>query len=471
MTSIVSVASECAPLVKTGGLADVVGALPKALEKLGHDMRVVLPAYPIVAAIVADGRTVMEEDYLFGGPARLFAGEAAGLRLYLVDAPHLFERDGGIYNAGGRDWPDNPERFAALSWFAARLAAEGDGEWLPELLHAHDWQGGFAPVYLAGRRPSVITIHNIAFHGLVPAERRHSLKLPEDGFTLDGYEFWGQVSALKAGIVWSDRITTVSPTYAVELMTPEFGMGLDGLMRHRADSLVGILNGIDADVWNPATDPHIAVYDRPKAKVAAREALLAEVGLSPGEGPVACVVSRLTWQKGLDLLYDSIGALLERDGRLVLLGTGEPDLEDAYRRLGETHPGVAVTIGYDEAFSHRIIAGSDAIIVPSRFEPCGLTQLYGLRYGTVPVVARTGGLADTVIDANPLALRSGLATGLQFSPVTADRLSAALTKLADLFANRDGFQRMQEQGMRQPVDWTASAAEYAAMYDGMIQAA
>jgi starch synthase len=470
MTAIVSVASECAPLVKTGGLADVVGALPKALATLGHDMRVVLPAYPSIRDKVENAHTVADEAYLFGGPGRLLSAEVAGLRIYLVEAAHLYDREGGIYNAtGGQDWPDNPERFAALSWMAARLAVEGEGDWKPEILHAHDWQGGFAPVYLGGRRPSVITVHNIAFLGMAPADRRHSLKLPDEGFHPDGYEFWGQVSALKAGLVWSDRITTVSPTYAAELATPDYGMGLDGLMRHRADRLSGILNGIDAEVWNPETDPHVENYKTPRGKAKARKALLSEMGLEPGEGPIACVVSRLTWQKGLDLLYEAVGRLLERDGRLVLLGAGEPWLEEAWLRLGDQHPGVAVRIGYDEALSHRVIAGSDAIIVPSRFEPCGLTQLYGLRYGTVPVVARTGGLADTVIDASPLALRSGVATGLQFSPVTAEKLGGALVKLCELFAGGQTYERMQEQGMRQPVDWTASAAEYAALYDGMLQ--
>jgi starch synthase len=339
------------------------------------------------------------------------------------------------------------------------------------VLHAHDWQGGLAPVYLGGRRPSVVTVHNIAFLGMAPAERRRSLRLPEEGFGPDGYEFWGQVSALKAGLVWADRITTVSPTYASELMTPEYGMGLDGLIRHRADRVSGILNGIDDEVWDPAHDPEIATYSTPRGKAKARKALLAEAGLEPGAGPVACVVSRLTWQKGLDLLYEAAGALLSRDGRLVLLGSGEPGLEDAYRRLGDTHPGVAVKIGYDEPLSHRIIAGSDAIVIPSRFEPCGLTQLYGLRYGTVPVVARTGGLADTVIDASPMALRSGVATGIQFTPVTAERLAGALSRLCDLHADAEIFARMQRQGMKQPVGWTDSAAEYAALYEGMISPA
>ena len=471
MTAILSVASECAPLVKTGGLADVAGALPKALATLGHDMRVVLPAYRSVRPQVTGARTVLEEDDLFGGPGRVVAAEAAGLRLYLVEAGHLFDREGGIYNVGGQDWPDNPERFAALSWMAARLAVEGDGDWRPDIVHAHDWQGGLAPLYLGRRRPSVVTIHNIAFMGIAPADRRWRLRLPEDGFRPEGYEVHGQISALKAGLIAADRITTVSPTYADELMTPEFGMGLDGLMRARADRLSGILNGIDTETWDPANDPRVPPYTAPEGKAEARASLLREMALTQGAGPVACVVSRLTWQKGLDLLYEALGALLDRDGRLVLLGSGEPGIEEAFRRLGDQHPGVAVRIGYDEALSHRMIAGSDAIVVPSRFEPCGLTQLYGLRYGTVPVVARTGGLADTVIDANAMALRSGVATGLQFSPVTAERLAAALTRLCDLHAEGAPFVGMQRQGMAQPVDWTVSAADYVALYDGMMRPA
>lgn len=468
MTSVLSVASECVPLVKTGGLADVVGALPGALAPIGFDMRVVLPAYPEVMAQIDGSRVVMEDGALFGGAGRVLATEVAGLRVYLIEAPHLYDRTGGIYNANGVDWPDNPVRFAALSWMAARLADEGDGDWRPDILHAHDWQAGLAPLYLAGRRPSVITIHNMAFLGMAPAWQRYDLRLPEKGFTSEGYEFWGQISALKAGLVSADRITTVSPNYAAELMTPAFGMGLDGLMRHRADRVSGILNGIDAEVWNPATDPEVETYSTPRGKARAKATLLAELGLTPGKGPLACVVSRLSWQKGLDLLLESVDALLARDGRLALLGSGDEPLEKAWQALARDHPSVAVHIGYSEALSHRMIAGADAIIVPSRFEPCGLTQLYGLRYGTVPVVARTGGLADTVIDAGPLALRSGVATGIQFGPVTAERLGAALGKLCDLYADPVTFARMQRQGMRQPVDWGASAAEYGSLYRGMV---
>ncbi|MBM9596391.1 glycogen synthase GlgA [Roseitranquillus sediminis] len=466
MRAVLSVASECAPLVKTGGLADVVGALPAALARQGWDMRVMLPAYPQVRAAVEPGPTVMEEDDLFGGPGRVVRATAAGLQLYLVDAPHLFEREGSIYlGADRRDWPDNPERFAALSWLAARLAREGDGEWRPELAHGHDWQAGLMPLYLARHVPTIMTVHNIAFHGLAPADRRHWLRLPEAGFNADGYEYWGQVSALKAGLVHADRLTTVSPTYAEELQTPEFGMGLDGLIRHRAGALQGILNGIDTEAWNPAMDPAIAGYDAPEGKVAARRDLMIEMGLEEGTGPIACVVSRLTSQKGLDLLLEALPALLERDGRLVLLGSGDAELEDAWRRMEEAHPTrVAVRIGYDEALSHRIIAGSDAILIPSRFEPCGLTQLYGLRYGTVPVVALTGGLADTVIDANPMALRSGVATGLQFRPITALKLTNTLCRLCDLFDRPELFREIQNNAMRQPVGWDASAADYAALY-------
>jgi len=465
---VLSVASECVPLIKTGGLADVVGALPAALAAEGVEMRVLLPGYPAVRAAMQDAAPVWETGDLFGGPARLMSGNAGGLSLYLLEAPHLYDRAGGPYlDAAGQDWPDNDTRFAALSWMAARIGAEGAGAWRPQIVHCHDWQAGLAPVYLKARGvdlPTVMTVHNIAFHGLMPADRIGALGLPGWAYHPDGMEFYGQVSALKAGLVFAWKVTTVSPTYARELTTPEFGAGLDGVILGRGADVTGILNGIDEEMWNPETDPHIATYKQPKGKAKARAALIAEMGLPEGDGPLCVVVSRLSHQKGLDLLLAALPALVARGGRLALLGSGDAALETAWRRAAESHPGVAVRIGYDEALSHRMLAGGDAIVVPSRFEPCGLTQLYGLRYGTVPVVARTGGLADTVIDANPAALAAGVATGLQFSPVTAEALSAALDRLCDLHADSATFLRLQRNGMHAPVGWSHSAARYAALY-------
>jgi starch synthase len=463
------------PFVKTGGLADVVGALPSALAPLGIDMRVLLPGYPGVLAALGETREVMEDLTLFGGAARILSGRAAGIDLLVLEAPHLFGRDGTPYlGPDDTDWPDNPQRFAALSWMGARIALEGvangaEGGWRPDVVHGHDWQAGFMPYFIArkgGQVPSILTVHNIAFHGTAPAAKLDTLRLDPADFVQDGgFEFWGQIDALKAGLVWANKITTVSPTYARELTRPEFGHGLDGVIRARAGDLSGILNGIDTEVWNPATDPELAArYRTPRGKLKNRTALRKEFGLPPARGPLCAVISRLTQQKGLDLLLDALPALLDRGGQLVLLGSGDRGLERAFRTAAQTHPGVAVHIGYDEAMAHRIIAGADAILVPSRFEPCGLTQLYGLRYGTIPFVAMTGGLADTVIPASPAALAARATTGLQVYPLTAETLKLRLLDLCNLFDDRETWTMMIENAMAHPVGWDSSAAAYARLY-------
>ncbi len=475
MTRILSVTSECVPFVKTGGLADVAGALPGALAPLGHEMRTLLPGYPAVLKGLRKPQVIREEDDLFGGPARVLYAKSKGLMLYVVEADHLFGRSGSPYlDESGKDYPDNPERFAALSWVAMLLARDGADDWAPEVVHVHDWQGGFAPYYLKKNEvdvPSVLTIHNIAFHGLAPADRLMSLRLNPADFTQTGFEYWGQIGALKAGLQYATALTTVSPTYARELTTPEFGMGLDGVLRGRSGDLSGILNGIDLDVWDPRTDPEIATYKTPRGKGRAKARLRKEFGLPDVEGPLAVVVSRLSHQKGLDLLLEALPAFIDRGGQLALLGSGDKALEEAFTKAAADHSNVAVRIGYDEALSHRMMAGADAILVPSRFEPCGLTQLYGLRYGTVPVVAATGGLVDTVIPASPMALRSGVATGLQVAPLTSHALAGALTQLTELYADVDTWAMLQSNGMRQSVGWEASAAEYAALYDRLTDAA
>jgi len=475
MTRILSVTSECVPLVKTGGLADVAGALPAALKPLGHEMRTLLPGYPIVMKALKKTRTVLTEDDLFGGPARVLEAKVAGLSLYVLDAAHLFEREGSPYlDVDGNDFPDNPERFAALSWMAMRIAQGGAGGWTPKLVHAHDWQGALAPYYLKTNGvdvPSVLTIHNIAFHGLAPANRLAGLRLDPSDFTEDGFEFWGQIGALKAGLQFATALTTVSPTYARELTTPEFGMGLDGVLRARSGDLTGILNGIDLEVWDPKTDPNIATYKTARGKGRAKARLRKEFGLPDADGPLAVVVSRLSHQKGLDLLLEALPAFIDRGGQLALLGSGDKELEAAFVKTAVAQANVAVRIGYDEALSHRMMAGADAILVPSRFEPCGLTQLYGLRYGTIPVVAATGGLVDTVIHASPMAMRSGVATGLQVSPLTAHALAATMVQLVDLFQDVDAWAMLQSNAMRQSVGWEASAAEYAGLYDRLTDSA
>ena len=475
MTRILSVTSECVPLVKTGGLADVAGALPGALAPLGHQMRTILPGYPAVMKALKKPKVVISEDDVFGGPGRVVFAKVGGLELYVLDAPHLFERDGSPYmDAYGYDFSDNAQRFAALSWMAMQIARDGADGWVPEVVHVHDWQGALTPYYMLKNGvsvPSVLTIHNIAFHGLTTADKLASLRLDPADFNELGFEYWGYIGALKAGLQYATALTTVSPTYARELTTPEFGMGLDGVLRARSGDLTGILNGIDLEVWDPKTDPHIATYKTARGKGRAKARLRKEFELPDAEGPLAIVVSRLSHQKGLDLLLEALPAFVDRGGQLALLGSGDKELENAFIKAAASHPNVGVRIGYDEALSHRMMAGADAILVPSRFEPCGLTQLYGLRYGTIPLVAATGGLVDTVIPASPMAMRSGVATGIQVSPLTAHALAGALSQLVDLFKDVDAWAMLQSNAMRQSVGWEASAAEYAALYDRLTDTA
>ncbi len=474
MTQTLFVVSECAPMIKTGGLADVAGALPGALADYGDQVRILLPGYRAVTGKLGKTKVVERFPDLFGGPAKLRACTVAGLDLLVLDAPHLYDRDGGIYgDAAGRDWPDNPERFAALCYVAASIAVSGAGGWTPDIVHGHDWQAGLTPEYMQAQGatvPFVFTIHNIAFHGNVSADRLGSLQLDPARFNADHFEFWGQISALKAGLMGADLITTVSRTYAEELLTPEFGMGMDGVLRHRQSDLVGIVNGIDEAIWNPATDPDITPYKAAAGKAANKKALQDIFGLGPSDGPLCVLVSRLTEQKGIDLLLEALPVLLDRGGQLALLGSGDPRLEVAVNEAAAAHPHVAVKIGYNEGLSHQMIAGGDAILVPSRFEPCGLTQLYGLRYGTLPLVALTGGLADTVINASPAALASGAATGVQFFPVSSQALANAFGRLCDLSADQKTWKTMQRNAMKQSVGWTTSAADYHAIYAALGEA-
>jgi starch synthase len=465
---VLSVASECVPLIKTGGLADVAGALPAALAAQGWEVRTLLPAYPGLVARLEGPRAIWAEPDLFGGPARAVLGRVGAMEVVLLDAPHLYDRPGGPYGAAGRDHPDNPERFAALSWAAAAIAALPD--WRADVLHAHDWQAGLAPYYLKAAGAgiaSVLTVHNIAFQGIAPASRLGALRLRRADYTSACLEYWGNISALKAGLVTADAITTVSPTYAEELMRPEVGMGLEGVIAERAGALHGILNGIDTGVWDPAADPLIIPFDaaRMAGKAANRAALQAEFGLGGGPGPLAVLVSRLTHQKGIDLLPAALPAFVAGGGGLAILGSGDAALEAALKGLAARHPGrVGLRLGYDEALAHRMFAGGDAVLVPSRFEPCGLTQMYGLRYGTVPVVAATGGLNDTVIGATPATLAAGAATGITFHPVDALALAQALRRLLALHADPPAWRALQRRGMKAELGWGRAAAAYARLY-------
>jgi len=472
--NVLSVASEMFPLVKTGGLADVSGALPAALGRLGVSVRTMLPGYPaVMARLPKKAKAAHSYAALFGGKARIVAAEIGGLDLFVLDAPHLFDRVGGAYgDADGVDWPDNWRRFAALGRAAADIAVKGVADWRPDVVHAHDWQAALTLAYLRyGARPappSVMTVHNLAFQGQFAASVFPELGLPATAMTLDGVEYFGGVGYLKAGLQAAGAITTVSPTYAQEIRTAQFGMGLDGLINLRASDLDGILNGIDVEQWNPATDPLLAANfgaRNLKPRAANRLPVEERFGLDGEATPLVCVISRLTWQKGMDILAAELDRLVGLGIRLAILGSGDSALEGQLLAGAARHRGrVGVVIGYDEALSHLMQGGADAILIPSRFEPCGLTQLYGLRYGCVPVVARTGGLADTVIDANHAALAAGAATGLQFEPGSGDAMVEAVRRLCLLFADRARWATMQKQGMKTDVSWDASAKEYAALF-------
>jgi starch synthase len=477
---LLSVASELYPLVKTGGLADVAGALPGALARQDVAVTTLVPGYPAVLSALDDAAEVHRYDALMGGPAVLRRGRAAGLDLLVLDAPHLFARDGNIYlGPDGRDWPDNALRFAAFSRAAADVATGLLADYRPDVVQAHDWQAGLTAAYLhydrpAQRPPVVTTIHNLAFQGIFPAYLLGTLGLPAEAFALDGLEYFGSISFLKGGLIFADRITTVSPTYATEITMPDGGMGLDGLLAGRARDLVGILNGIDVDVWDPATDAAIASHysrDDLAGRAANKRALQQSLGLA--DDPDAFLlgsIGRLTGQKGMDVLIDVLPELMMRKGQFVLLGSGDRALEEAFLAAAAAHPDrIACRIGYDEQLAHQIQAGVDAFVVPSRFEPCGLTQMYALRYGAVPIVSRVGGLADTVIDASPFALGQGVATGIQFAPVSPAALGAALRRAMELYRDRDGWRRMQDNGMTTDVSWDSAAKAYAALFRSLTQ--
>jgi len=471
---VLSVVSEIFPLVKTGGLADVAGALPAALLSERVAMHSLVPGYPAVLAGLDAAEPVYTAPDLFGGPARLLVARGKGLDLFVLDAPHLYGRGGNPYiGPDGRDWPDNAVRFGALARIGASLAKGTLCNWHAEVVQAHDWQAGLLPAYLhydGGARPgTVMTVHNLAFQGQYPMELAGPLGLPPQSLQIEGVEYYGWLGFLKAGLRFADRISTVSPTYAAEIRTPESGMGLGGLLRHRAGVLSGVLNGIDEEIWNPATDELIpARYDagRLEERAINKAMLQQQLGLAAElRTPLFGVVSRLTWQKGFDLLLAALPTLLGLGAQLAVLGAGDAGLQQAFAAAVERFPGrVGCRFGYDEGLAHLIQAGGDALIVPSRFEPCGLTQLCALRYGTVPVVARVGGLADTVIDASPMALGAGAATGVQFAPITTEMLESALMRTVGLYRDRSTWTKLQTNGMATDVSWRDPARRYAALF-------
>lgn len=466
--------SEAVPYVKTGGLADVAGSLPGALRDLGHEVRLVLPRY----------RPIPLENLTPLFPLRIEVGgepvtglvlegrSPSGVPLYFVDCPRFFDR-GGLYGEGGRDYPDNLLRFAFFSRAAVAIAAQA---FPPDLVHCNDWHTGLIPAYLhqrerAGQRswPTLLTIHNIGMQGLFPAAEFPGLGLLEDYFGPDGLEFWGKVNCLKAGLIFADVLNTVSETYAKEIQTAEFGAGLDGILSRRRRDLFGVLNGVDYGQWDPQVDAHLPARYGPDdldGKRFCKRALQQDGGLEPlPYAPLLGMVSRLTDQKGCDLVAAVLPTLLERGVQFVLLGTGDARYHALFSHLARAHPRqVMAALTFDEPLAHRIEAGADLFLMPSRYEPSGLNQLYSLRYGAIPVVRRTGGLADSVVDATPEAVDDGTATGFVFDDYTPPVFLVALDRALSAFRDPVLWRRIQQAGMRADFSWGRSADRYAALY-------
>lgn len=475
---VLHVCSEIFPLLKTGGLADVVGALPAAQIAEGIDTRVLLPGFPDLKKGIADMQVVARLQ-TFAGYVELHYGQFNGVGIYLIDAPGLYDRPGSPYHDESQfAYTDNYLRFALLGWMGCEIACGLDPYWRPEVVHAHDWHAGLACAYLAARgRPakSVFTVHNLAYQGLFSAHHLEQIQLPWSFFNMHGLEFYNQISYLKAGLFYADHITAVSPTYAREITLPEFGYGMEDLLRQRQleGRLTGILNGVDPTIWDPAQDLLLtARYNRDvlDAKVENKRQLQITMGLKIDDKvPVFAVVSRLTRQKGLDLVLEALPGLLEQGGQLVLLGAGDAVLQQGFLAAAAEYPGqVGVQIGYHEAFSHRIMGGADIIMVPSRFEPCGLTQLYGLKYGTLPLVRRTGGLADTVNDSSLENLADGMANGFVFEDSNAWSLLRAIRRAFVLWSRPSLWRYVQRQAMGMDFSWQVAAVAYRDLYQRLL---
>jgi starch synthase len=472
---VLMIASECVPFVKTGGLADVVGALPRALANLGHRVDVVIPRYQGITVGAPAGRvTVPLEGRLVD--ADVYAVDDRGVQFVFIDRPEYFDR-AQLYGIGNDDYPDNPARFALLNRAALEWAASSGEPY--DVVHAHDWQAGLAPVLLAREfratdafrhAAAVFTIHNLAYQGVFDPGWLPRLGLGQDLMHVDALEYWGRISFLKAGIVFSRLITTVSPRYAKEIQTPSFGFGFDGILRSRAGDLIGILNGIDYDQWDPGRDRYLPVpYDAThlEGKDAAKRLVLETFGLPTDDEvrqrPLVAMISRLVDQKGLDLLAEIAEKLPSLGASFVLLGAGEPRYENLWRTLAHRYPDrIGARIGFDEALAHRIEAGADLFLMPSRFEPCGLNQMYSLRYGTVPVVRATGGLYDTVHNFDPA---TGAGSGFTFEPYSAFAMLQTLQSALRTYQNRPVWRRLQVAGMGQDFSWAGSARKYAAAYE------
>ncbi|MGE0082294.1 MAG: glycogen synthase GlgA [Thiohalomonadaceae bacterium] len=477
MSKILFVSSEAHPLIKTGGLGDVGGSLPAALKRLRHTVRLVLPAYQQAVARAGKLKTIATLRVTRGGaPAQILEGQMPDTRVkvWLVDVPGCFDRPGNPYlGEDGRDWPDNAERFATFCRVVVELAMDRAGlGWRPDVVHCNDWQTGLVPALLAreDKRPAtVFTIHNLAYQGLFPWDKFAALGLPADLWHMHAMEFHNQFSFIKGGLVFADWITTVSPTYAREICGPELGYGLDGLLRHRNDRLTGILNGADYDIWNPAEDqliPHCysaaTLHHKCANKAALQEQFMLPVD---GKKPLVGFVGRMVEQKGIDLVLGTLPALVKKGVQVAVLGAGETVFEKELCALANRHPqSIGYHIGYDEARAHLVEAGADMFLMPSRFEPCGLNQIYSLRYGTPPIVRRTGGLADTVVDATPEALADGSATGFLFDEVSPAAVLTALERALALYRKPKDWKRLMVTGMAQDFSWEASARAYLEIY-------
>ncbi|WP_025884665.1 glycogen synthase GlgA [Asaia prunellae] len=468
---LLSVTSEMFPLVKTGGLGDVAASLPTALRHHGVRTVTILPGYPAVMNALTHRTEVFVFHDMLGYRTTLWEGTAHGRHLYVVDVPELYDREGGPYlGPDGRDWPDNHMRFAVLSRVAACIAQGCLPSWRPDVVMTHDWQAGLVAAYLRYDQlpapPVAHVIHNMAFQGLFPREVLSRIGLPGHAFTFDGVEFYGKVGYLKAGLQIAGRLITVSPTYAEEIQTEQNGMGLEGLLRSRSADLSGILNGIDLHEWNSLTDPAV-IFPYAIGDIAGRRAnkrvFQAEFGLPQDSNAMLLgIVSRLTRQKGVDILAEIAPRLFQANIQLAVVGVGDQEIMQSFRTLQLAYPrNLVCHLRYDEILGHRLHSAVDASLVPSRFEPCGLTQLHALRYGSVPIAARVGGLTDTIVDANAAAIEEGVANGILFSPTEPDALYRAIMHGKKLFRQKSVWARLQRNGSLHDVSWHGKAAHYA----------
>jgi starch synthase len=471
---VLYVTSEVFPFAKTGGLADVSASLPSALKEYGVDVRVLVPGYRQAIARAANATLVHQaDDPLGNGQFRVLETYLpnSDVPVWLVDAPQYYGREGGLYQSQfGEDWPDNALRFALLNHVAAVIAKEPAHRWRPDLIHCNDWHAGLLPLLLAsGGRPrpaTLFTVHNLAYQGLFSADELGKLALPSAAFGI--MEFYGRISFLKAGIQAADALTTVSPTYAREIRTPEYGCGLDGLLRERSSQLTGILNGVDYQIWDPASDQYLPCNYSARAiapKADCKRSIQSELGLEPQPGmPLLAFLSRLVHQKMPDVVLDVLPAFVEQGAQFVSVAEGDNGYQAAFRELAARYPGQVAVEGYQECLAHRVLAGADMVLHPSRFEPCGLVPIYGMRYGTAPLVRNSGGMADTVIDATPEAIRQGTATGFSFEEPSATALANCIARAIALYRQPIAWRRLQASGMRQDFSWRRSAKTYADLY-------